>query len=156
MARETIYQAVRRLVNREALSPPVAAQRALEGMTKAQLIEFVLPEVERLARSMDRGRVRGIERQALTERPLRATPSNPEAVAALVAECFLVPDVGMVSWGDATASDHLARAEWQRRGAVDLVADAERHEAAAALIRKQRVRCLNDLDGWTDMLGVAA
>lgn len=45
MATETIYQSVRRLVSREALAPPVAARRALEGMTKAQLIEFVLPEV---------------------------------------------------------------------------------------------------------------
>lgn len=152
MGAETIYQTVRRLVNREALSPRVAARRALENMTKAQLIEFVLPEIERLARSMDRNRVRSLEGRALTDSPLRATPSNPEAVAALVSECFLVPDRGMVSWGDATVADHLARAEWQRHSAQDLVADAERHEAAATLIRKRKVRCLSQIPGWSGMI----
>lgn len=146
----TIYQTIRRLVNGDGLAPEVAAQKALDGMTRAELVEFVLPEIERLARSVDRARVRSAEHRAI---PLRSAPSNPEAVAALVAESFLVPDKGMVPWGEATVADHRARAKWQRSGAADLIEDAERHEAAAELIRSRRgARCLNDIDGWSDLI----
>lgn len=148
MSEATIYQAVRSLVM-AGQSPESAAASALDGMTKEQLIQFVLPEVERLARSFERGRVRRVERAAF------AGPTRPDAVGRLVAESFMLPDGRLVSWGSATADDHIARAAWQRSNAADVIADAQRHELAAKLISDAGVLCLNDL-GLTSLPEVAA
>lgn len=138
---ETIYQALSRLMA-EGLAPEVAAAKSLDNMTKAQLVEFVLPEVERLARNIERNRVRRIERRVL---PVTNGATRADSIAELVAESFQTPDGRSVTWGDATAEDHELRAGWQRQRAGEFMADAARHEWAAELIRSSGVTCLNDL-----------
>lgn len=150
MSTDSIYQVVRRHIS-EGLDPEQAADAALTGMTKAQLVEFVRPEVERLARSMARERVRRVERRSL--RP--NTPTRPDAIAELVAESFPHPDGYLVRWGAATVEQHLARAEWQRSFAGRVVADAERHEFAAKLIRDRGVSCLDEIADWSDLIELA-
>jgi hypothetical protein len=138
---ETIYQALSRLMA-EGLAPEVAAAKSLDNMTKAQLVEFVRPEVERLARNIERNRVRRIERRVL---PVTDGETSADSVGELVAQRFVLPDGRMVTWGDATAEDHELRAGWQRQRAREFLADVSRHEWAAELIRSSNVTCLNDL-----------
>ena len=141
-ATETIYQAVGRLLA-AGHDPEAAASLALQGMTKAQLIAFVLPEVERLARSVERNRVRRVERRTL---PVTGGDTSPDKLKALLVEAFLLPDGELVFWGSATAEQHLARAGWQRRNAAEVLEDAVRHERAAEMIVAAGVSCLDDLD----------
>lgn len=138
---DTIYQRIGRLLS-EGVAPEVAAAMSLDGMTKAQLIEFVRPEVERLARTIDRSRVRRVEHRTL---PVTDGKTSPDGLSDLLAECFLLPDDGFVRWGEATAEQHERRAVWQRSNAAEIIADAERHEWAATLIRSAGATCLNDL-----------
>lgn len=139
---ETIYQRVGALLH-EGHAPEDAALLALQGMSKAELMAFVLPEVERLARTIERSRVRRVERRAFSRNT--GIESRPDAVKALLAESFIV-DGEIVGWGQATAEQHLARAQWQRGCAAEIVADAERHERAAALITAAGVTCLDELN----------
>lgn len=50
-----------------------------------------------------------------------------------------------ILWLDATPAEHLARAAAQRSLANACIADAERHEAAAAEIEAAGASCLRDL-----------
>ena len=61
-------------------------------------------------------------------------------------------DGEMVTWGRATAAQHLARANYQRLEAQGKIDDASRHEFIATLIEKRGVTCLDDIDpGSVDM-----
>lgn len=157
MSLESIYQALRRLVVVERMEPSDAAWQALQGRTKAQLIDFVLPEVERLARNIARGEVRRIERRTMPTRtmPTRKGNTRPDSIEQLIGEKFMLPGGEFVAWGTATAEQHEARAEWQRGSAVQLVADARRHEVAATLIREAGVACLSEIADWPDHLEAA-
>lgn len=145
---ETIYKVVRKLVQNH--SPEEAADLALQGLTKAQLVEFVRPEVERLARSMARANVRRTEEQAFPSSPVsdsesREPEGRPAAIKELMEKGFLLPDGDYVLWGEASPEQHEARAGWLHGQAAALVETARRHEHAARLIRNAGVSCLNDL-----------
>lgn len=148
---DTIYKVVRKLVQEH--SAEEAAELALHGLTKAELVEFVRPEVERLARSMIRANVRRNEAEAFPASDLspvsdsgsREPEGRPAAIKQLMGEGFLLPDGVYVLWGEATPEQHEARAGWLHGQAAALVETARRHERAALLIRDAGVVCLNDL-----------
>lgn len=145
---ETIYKVVRKLVQDH--SAEEAADLALRDLTKAELVEFVRPEVERLARSMIRAKVRRNEAEAFPSSPVgdsadREPEGRPAAIKQLMERGFLLTDGDYVTWGEATAEQHDRRAEWLHGQAAALVETARRHERAALLIRNAGVVCLNDL-----------
>lgn len=64
----------------------------------------------------------------------------------LVNHCFYVHSAGLVPWLEATAEQHLERAQMQLDSANKLTVDARRHEKAAFDIRNAGVTCLADLE----------
>jgi hypothetical protein len=65
----------------------------------------------------------------------------------LVREGFWIPSCGFVKWLEATAEQHIERAQQQRLRVGTLLQDVERHERAAKDIRDAGVTCLADLEG---------
>jgi hypothetical protein len=154
---ETLEQTLRRLVIEECLSPEVAAQKALDSVSKAKLAEFVRPLVLLRAKGMERKLVRRVEETAFGDAGGdQPAMTRAEARRRLVAEQFPLPDGRWVPWGQATPDNHRARAGWMRKHAAAVVADAERHEQAAALIEQSGTSCLDDIPGWGDLIGEAA
>lgn len=154
---ETIDQALRRLIVVEGVDPVDAANDVVETGTRARLAEAVFPLILSRARSVERTNTRHLERTVFdgpapdlaadaTDRLTRG-----EAVALLNVERFPGVD-GFVTWGVASAADHIARAEWQRGHAMASVRDAEHHEKAAALIDEHGASCLDEIENWADKL----
>lgn len=89
------------------------------------------------------------EDQAAEPEPVTSFAPDPlAAYRELRSSTFWVPGYGPVSWGEATETDHKARASWLRDHAGTLVTDAERHEQAARLIHDAGVERLADIDGF--------
>lgn len=167
---ETINQALRRFIVDNHLDVDVAVDKTLAAVSRAKLAAFVRPIVMTEARRVARHVTRRIEDAAFSHPPTvhattpRSVPSGggesrittAEARQLLVAAQFVTPDGRWVTWGTATAEDHLARAEWQRGHAQACVTDADRHEYAAHLIAANNVTCLDEIDGWEPMLDRAA
>lgn len=84
--------------------------------------------------------------EKIVDEEIRVGVDPSAARKKLVAECFYIRSCGMVPWLEATAEQHLERAERQRARAVPLLEDAQRHERAARDIRDAGVSCLADLD----------
>jgi hypothetical protein len=102
------------------------------------LTALLLPLIREAIRQQRRSVVRTVEQ--------RGEPFDSLAERkSLLAECFLVPGVGLVAWGAATAEQHKARADELRAQAASVVATAERHEAAVREIETAGVRCLNEI-----------
>lgn len=134
---------LRKLVD-EGKTPEQAADAALSGARKADLVSFVRPLVVMKARQFQRSMIRDIEEEVDAR---IADGEDPLSVRRKLSQSsFALPDGSYVDWLDATADQHLLRAGWQRNQAMALVADAERHEAAAAAIRAAGVSCLRDLE----------
>lgn len=153
---ETLDQMLRRLVVDDGLSPEIAADKAMHSVPKTQLIDYMRPIIITQAKKHARREVREIENRALAPAVVSERPTTAEARTALVSRGFAVPGKGLVDWADATTEDHLARAQWQRNSAAASITDAERHEAAAALIEQHGATCLGEIDGWPGLLGEAA
>ena len=123
-AEELLYQPVRSFIR--------AARRRAERAKEDEAFRERRPEPE------DKGR-----------RP-RPEPENDRlaAMRALRAEEFWCPGYGLVTWGKATAEQHLAHADSQRGRAATITIDAERHEEAADIIEDAGVECLNEVPGY--------
>jgi len=84
--------------------------------------------------------------EKIVDEEIRVGVDPSAARKKLAAECFYIPSSGMIPWLEATAEQHLERAERQRARAVPLLEDAQRHERAARDIREAGANCLADLD----------
>lgn len=65
---------------------------------------------------------------------------------------FRLGDGTEVDWGSATAGQHLMRIAWQAGQVAAINSDIGRHRAAVTLIETHGVACLDDIDGWVDLL----
>lgn len=138
MTAKTLTERLAFLLDKGA-SPEKAAARVLRALTDSELRALARPLVEWQAKKIYRDTTRKIE--------VTADLTEPTSRQTLVARQFPLPDGRWVTWGQATADDHRLRAGWQRNHADACVADAVRHEDAAALLDTRKVRCLDDLAG---------
>lgn len=139
----TIYEALRKLIN-EGMTPEQAADDVLRRARKVDLVAYVRPLVIHEARRLERRNTLAVEREVDAR---IADGEDPLSVRRKLAqETFILPSGERVGWLDATAEQHLLRAGWQRNQAGTLIADADRHEAAAEAIRSAGVTCLRDLE----------
>lgn len=139
---ETVYSFIHRCID-EGNDSDAAAARLLRTITKAELGKFITPLLLNEGHRYERTLTRRIE--AEVDARLAAGEDPISVRRKLVGESFPLPGVGLVKWVEATPEQHLARAAWQRTHAAASIADAERHEAAAALIEEHGVTCLADL-----------
>ena len=170
MTDESILDALRRLIKEDGMDVDAASDKVLGFVSRAKLAEFVRPVVLAEARRVARQVARSIEDAAFSHPPTngRTSPadlssgggeprlSTGEARQALVATRFVLPDGQWVTWGQATAEDHRARAGWLRGLASTITTGAQRHEHAADLIDSHDATCLDDIDAWADLLNEAA
>ena len=139
----TIEEALRSAI-KSGKTPEKATDYVLSKARKVDLATFVRPVVLMRARNYLRGETRAIE-QEVDHRI--ADGEDPISVRRKLAQSsFALPDGTYVDWLDATAEQHRARAGWSRHQSSSLVADAERHEAAASAITTAGVSCLRDLE----------
>lgn len=119
--------------------------------SRKDLAELVRPAVADRVRDRRREFARRVERQAFghgscdARRPGAESADPAGARAAWLAEGFMVPDNGRVTWGAATVDDHLARIELLgklRQGLTDTI---DRHRWAVELIEHHRASCLSDV-----------
>lgn len=108
-------------------------------LAETMLFPIVRDEVRRRRRST----VRKAEDKAFS-----GYDSDPlTALRELQGERFWDPlSCGLVAWADATAEQHIARADYIRDKIRALALDAERHETAADIITDAKVSCLADLE----------
>lgn len=130
---------------KDGATPEGAVASILASASKERIVSMCRPVLLERARHIARSIVRRVEQDFDAE-----AMTDPEARSALAGRSFALPDGRMVRWDEATEGEHLLRAGWQRRLAGGLVADAERHEAAAEMIRAAGVRCLAELDQATE------
>jgi len=90
--------------------------------------------------------------------PVAQTTVNPVEVRRRLALAPFCPARGQrpVTWGEATAEQHRARAEMQEAHAAASAEDASRHLRAAALIESSGVATLDDVDDWSPLFEDAA
>ena len=107
------------------------------------LAETMLFPIVRTRSARRRSTVRKAEDKAFS-----GYDSDPlTALRELQGERFWVPlSCGLVAWADATAEQHIARADYIRDKIRALALDAERHETAADIITDAKVSCLADLE----------
>jgi hypothetical protein len=110
---------------------------------------LLLPLVRDQVRRVRRARARQAEDRAFAG-PAPDPGADPlAALRALRAETFWVPGDGLVTWADATAAQHAARAGYIREHVLAPAAeDIRRHEAAAAVIRAAGAACLAGVAGF--------
>ncbi len=139
----TVYEQLRAAVKAGA-TPEEATDRVIGRMRKADLAQLVRPLLVNEARRYQRSATKAIEEEV--DRRI-AEGEDPLSVRRKLSQSsFALPSGEYVDWLDATAEQHLARAGWTRQQAGALVADAERHESAAAAIEAAGVACLRDLE----------
>lgn len=139
----TVYEALRKSVKGGA-TPDEAADQLIAKMRKADLAALVRPLLVVHAQRYSRIATAALEREV--DRRI-AEGEDPISVRRKLSESsFALPDGRYVTWLDATADDHRARAAWQRGQAASCVADAERHEVAAAAIEAAGVSCLREIE----------
>jgi hypothetical protein len=85
-----------------------------------------------------------------TAPPADAPAADPLApLRALRDAAFWIPDDGMVTWAEATAAQHQARAAYIRdRYVTPMLADIDRHTLAAAIISTAGVHRLAEVPGY--------
>lgn len=138
----TVYQKLRSKVD-AGCSPEEAAEQVIRSTPKTELAALVFPLLVVHARRFIRHGLRDIENEA---HRLIDSGEDPLVVRRKLSQTeFALPDGRYVSWGQATAEDHRLRAQWQRAHSASCIEDAERHEAAAALIETAGVSCLDSL-----------
>lgn len=166
---------LRRLVRDEGKSPDEAAREAIAWADKGMLAAYVFPFVRVEAVRIHRELMRSREDDAFDELILashdnKAGPkpsgtaaqntastgaskfgrqAGPKPIARFavgISSADFYVGGEKVTWGQATPEQHLARAMYQRAEAAGKITDAERHEFVAALLLKQHVKCLDDID----------
>jgi len=161
-SRDGLRHVLRELIEGGA-DPLKATDQALARVPKQKLVAYVRPLVLHEARGLTRALGRNVENEAFAPETGHSKPddhsrragsgaTNSDYRQQLVSTRFPLADGTWVAWGQATAKQHLQRAEWQRRHADQSVRDAERHEWAANLIEDRGVECLDEIDGWTDLI----
>lgn len=104
------------------------------------------PLLRQFCLGRDRVRVRSIERQALPGPAIpEGAPSRPSEYRALLHECFFVPGVGTVAWGEATVEHHRARIAMLSKQRAGIDSTIERHEWAIERITTNGVTCLYEV-----------
>lgn len=139
------------------MTPELAARTAMASCTAEELIELMFPLALDRAKRIARNHTRAYEDAVFSGSGtiLHATDDGAETVEILnwsdtarrlLSLGFNLPDGRYVTYEDSTARDHRMRATWQRGRANSIVADAQRHEAIAAMMERHDVNRLGDLD----------
>jgi hypothetical protein len=139
-------------------SGDVATAVTLQVMTnknlKGVVQDIVLGYVKHQVTAHRRAEARRVEDRAYAhgdpfEEVIGELPlANPMAARQeLLREKFFCPHCLLyVTWGEATAECHGARAQYMMTLARTVVQDAERHQAAADRLRQHGAKNLNELD----------
>jgi hypothetical protein len=131
--------------NTESLASAVLTEMLTNHLEMAH--QLLLPVVASEIADARRIASRKTEDKAFKEAPPRkGQPCNPVAASKqLAGEYFHVPSKGLVRWDEATAEEHEERAEFQRKMGTACYEDADRHIAAAKVIRDAGANCLADI-----------
>jgi len=136
------HQILRTYVVDEGLTPAEAATKFLSHTDRSIVDELIHPTVTAMARQYERHETRKVEQQF----PDAESLTTPQARTELYGKKVALPSGVYVPWGQMTAEQHRERAQWQRDQAGRIVADAVRHEKAAARIEEAGVTCLDEID----------
>lgn len=131
-----------------------ATDLVLAPYGKNPLVEFAWSVVLRAARNLERKHVRAIEDAAFGPggRTMEALKRHAEASLSLPRLEFKLPDGQRVEWGKATAAQHEARAQYLRAMMAGIGVDLARHERALKLLADEGVDCLDEVEGWEELL----
>jgi hypothetical protein len=129
---------------KDGTSPDDVAIKVLKEASREELAELAYGQVFERARMIARELVLWAERKVESQGRV-FYQAVIERDPLTIGTSFYVEGHGVCYWDTATAEQHEIRAQTQRRGAESLIEDAERHEKAAAKIRKAKVQCLADL-----------
>lgn len=135
------------------MSADDAAAKVIAPYRPAPLADYVWPAVRNEAHGLHREHHRQIEDRALGEAGVRARQA---ARVKLPVSTFRLGDGKEVEWGKATTVQHMARIAWQNTQIDAIKLDIARHERAVELIRAHGVDCLDEIDGWVDLLADSA
>ena len=122
-----------------------AAVHAVSRVPEEELRERMVPIAEGMARDVIRRMSRAVEDDAFSVAGEHGDIGKAISRSELLDASFALPDGRWVTWADATAADHRARAEWQREHASSCLVDADRHLEAAATIEAHGVECLSQI-----------
>ena len=115
----------------------------LQNRPKAQLIEAMKPPVRYYLTTLLRARVSYAERNSPLE---HMTPADPTADRmAFLSERFYVPNIGFVTWAQATIDHHLLRIEFLQKKIDGLEMTINRHHEAITLIEGAKVQNLGQV-----------
>ena len=119
-----------------------AAVQAVSRVPEEDLRARMVPIAEGMARDVIRRISRAVEDDAFSVSGEHDNIEKAISRSDFLAARFALPDGRWVTWSDATAADHRARAEWQNGYANSCMVDAARHIEAAATIEAHGVKCL--------------
>lgn len=112
------------------------------------LVPFARPSVLATARRLHRQLTRRAEDKAFT-----SAPGSRDRLHLGTLEFHVPGTKEVVSWAEATASQHDARIAWLHTYIGSLETDLRRHERARKLLENRGAQKLAEIEGWEALIG---
>lgn len=127
-----------------------AAEKVLQPYQPAPLADDAWGVVYARAIRIEREIARRTEHNAFA--PGVGTSARHAAKLRIATAVFRIGDGPPIQWGKATVAQHQARIAWQYTQRDGIDRDIARHQRAIALITERGVSCLDDIEGWQDLM----